>query len=235
MAQDSLIDRRNAELRRLPDWGQVRGAYVASAADIADGATLVGLARDKKSHHGIGQKKSITTLFASAVDQAYLDEICELEALEYLWLGWPVTAGDLSGLDRLKRLTYLKLDSPRNVTDFSAVTRLPALTHLFVENAKHMNSLDWLAPLKDQLTSLGIEGSMWTMQKVPALAPLSGFGFEALFMTSVRLADKDLTPLASCPKLNYLQCARFAPKSRFDELKALRADIDCLWFDRYEV
>ncbi|MBO9518268.1 MAG: hypothetical protein J7493_09390 [Porphyrobacter sp.] len=234
MAGESLIDQRNAKLRRLPDWAAVRQAHVASADEIAEGATFVGLSRNNKSHRGIGRKKSITTLFASAVDQAYLDEICELDVLQYLWLGWPVTAADLSGLERLKHLTFLKLDSPRNVQDFSPVTRPPALTHLFVENAKHMSSLDWLAPLKRQLTSLGIEGSMWTLQKVPELAPLAGFDFEALFMTAVRLGDKDLTSLAACPNLTYLQCARFAPKQRFDELKALRPDITCSWFDRYE-
>jgi hypothetical protein len=234
VGETSLIDRRNAELRRLPDWAAVTRAHVATAEDIAEGATLVSLNRNKKSHRGIGQRRSITTLFASAVDQAYLDEICELEALEYLWLGWPVTAADLSGLERLRRLTYLKLDSPRNVAHFDPITRLPALTHLFVENAKHMDSLDWISPLKDQLTSLGIEGSMWTMQKVPSLAPLTGFGFEALFMTSVRLADKNLIPLAACPNLAYLQCARFAPKRQFDDLKALRPDIACSWFDRYD-
>ena len=52
---------------------------------------------------------------------------------------------------------------------------------------------------------------------------------------SVRLADKDLTPLANCPNLRYLQCARFAPKKRFEELKALRPDIECLWFNHYEI
>ncbi|KRA79387.1 hypothetical protein [Altererythrobacter sp. Root672] len=234
MADHGFIDKRNAELRRLPDWAIVRGAYVASADNIADGTTLVGLSRTKKSHEGIGRRKSITTLFAATVDQAYLDEICELEALEYLWLGWPVTAADFSGLERLERLTYLKLDSPRNVTDFGPIARLPALTHLFVENAKHMNSLDWLSPLTNQLTSLGIEGSLWASQKVPGLNPLSGFNFEALFMTSVRLADNDLTPLAACPNLSYLDCARFAPKQRFDELKALRPDITCSWFERYD-
>ena len=230
-----LIDRRNYELRRLPDWERVRAAHVERADDIAEDATFVGLGREKASHRGIGRRKAITTLFASAVDQDYLDEIGELANLEYLWLGWPVTARDLAPLARLKHLTYLKLDSPRNVTDFAPLTQLPALTHLFVENAKHMAALDWLAPLEGQLAALGIEGSIWTLQKVPALAPLAGFAFEALFMTSVRLADKDLTPLASCPNLAYLQCARFAPKNKFEELKALRPDIACLWFDKYEI
>jgi len=213
----------------------VRARWVERADDIPPGATFAGLGREKKSYRGIGAHKSLTTLFASAVDQAYLDEIGELKALEYLWLGWPITALDLTPLTRLERLRFLKLDSPRNVTDFAPLTRLPALTHLFVENAKHMRGLEWLAPLKGQLTSLGIEGSIWTLQKVPSLAPLAGFAFEALCLTSVQLADKDLTPLATCPNLRHLGCARFAPKARFEELKALRPDIACSWFDRYEI
>jgi hypothetical protein len=225
----------NAHYRMLPDWAQVRARWVERAADIPPGATFAGLGRDKASHRGVGAHKSLTTLFASAVDQDYLDEIGELEALEYLWLGWPTTAKDLAPLARLERLRFLKLDSPRNVTDFAPLTELPALTHLFVENAKNMPGLEWLAPLKGRLTSLGIEGSIWTMQKVPSLAPLAGFTFEALCMASVRLADKDLTPLATCRNLRHLGCARFAPKARFEELKALRPDIACIWFDKYEI
>ncbi len=225
----------NAYYRALPDWDEVNAHWTQHAAEIPEGATIANLSRDKTSHRGIGKHKSLTTLFASAVDQAYLDEICELEALEYLWLGWPVTAKDLSGLARLERLRMLKLDSPRNVTDFAPLAALPAIERLFVENAKHMASLDWLAPLENRLVALGIEGSMWTMQKIPSLAPLAGFGFEALFLTSVRLEDKDLTPLARCPNLSFLSCARFAPKTSFDALKALRPDIRCNWFERYEV
>ncbi len=225
----------NAHYRMLPDWAEVRARWVERAELIPPGATFAGLGREKTSHRGIGTHTSLSTLFAASVDQDYLDEIGELEALEYLWLGWPVTARDLGPLTRLTRLRFLKLDSPRNVTDFAPLTALPALTHLFVENAKHMGGLEWLAPLKHQLGVLGIEGSLYTLQKVPSLAPLAGFAFEALCMTSVQLADKDLRSLASCSNLRHLGCARFAPKSRFEELKALRPDIDCSWFEKYEI
>lgn len=230
-----MMDDANAHYRMLPDWAQVRARWVERAADLPPGATFAGLGREKASHRGIGAHKTLTTLFTASTDQAYLDEIGELEALEYLWLGWPTTAKDLEPLTRLERLRFLKLDSPRAVTDFAPLTRLPALTHLFVENAKHMSGLEWLAPLREQLTALGIEGSMWTEQKIPSLAPLAGFALEALCLTSTRLADKDLTPLASCPNLRFLSCARFAPKPRFEELKALRPDVTCSWFDRYEI
>lgn len=232
---DWAVQEKNAQYRGMIDWKVVRDAWVERAADIPDDATMAGLGRDKASYRGLGERRGLTRLLTSAVDQGFLDEICTLEALEYLWLGWPVTAHDISGLTRLKRLRFLKIDSPRNLTDFRPLAELPALTSLFVENAKHLHDLDWLAPLGPRLWSLGIEGSMWTMQKLPGLAPFSGLGMEALFLTSVRLADKDLTPLADCPNLKYLSCARFAPKPRFDALKALRPDIECIWFDQYEI
>jgi hypothetical protein len=47
----------------------------------------------------------------------------------------------------------------------------------------------------------------------------------------VQLADEDLTPLARCPNVSYLQCARFAPTRKLRELKALRPDMKCLRFD----
>ncbi len=225
----------NAHYRMLPDWAQVRVHWAGNAAQIPPGATFAGLGREKASHRGIGAHKALVTLFTASTDQDYLNEIGELEALEYLWLGWPTTARDLTPLTRLSRLRFLKLDSPRNVTDFAPLAELPALTHLFIENAKHLDGLEWLAPLKRRLVSLGIEGSIWTDQKVPSLAPLAGFAFEALCLTSVRLADKDLTPLASCANLRHLGCARFAPRARFEELKALRPDISCSWFDKYDV
>jgi hypothetical protein len=230
-----LIDKRNAALRRLPDWAAVRAAEVSDGGSVAPGATFVSLNRTKRSHQGIGKHRTIETLFASGVDQDYLDEIAGLDALEYLWLGWPVTAADLSPLTRLTRLSYLKLDSPRNVTNFRPIAQLPALTHLFLENAKHLSALDWLLPLQTQLAALGVEGSITTLQKVPSIAPLAGFSFNALFMTSVQMADKDLTPLARCPNLTYLQIARCAPRRSFEALKALRSDIECLWFDSYDV
>ena len=67
------------------------------------------------------------------------------------------------------------------------------------------------------------------------LGPFAGFGFEALSLTSVKLGNKDLTPLADCLNLRYLACARLAPRASFDELKALRPDISRSWFDRYEI
>jgi hypothetical protein len=202
----------NAYYREHLDQSDRGTHYAESAGDIAPGAKLAILQRTKDSHRGIEQCRELQTLCAEAVNQDYLDRICTLDQLERLDLGWPVTAPDLSGLRRLTRLRYLRIDSPRAVTDFSPLLELPALTALFIENAKHLHALDWLAPLGQQLKVLGVEGSTWTAQKL-----------------------ESLRPLADCPDLKYLGCARFAPKEEFEALKALRPDISCQWFVQYEI
>ncbi|HVF38127.1 MAG TPA: hypothetical protein VNA29_09340, partial [Sphingomicrobium sp.] len=69
-------------------------------------------------------------------------------------------------------------------------------------------------------------------QKIPSLEPIGGLrSLRALFATSVQLADKSLLPLAQCPALRFIGCARFAPRQSFEELRQARPDLVCGWFD----
>jgi hypothetical protein len=221
----------NARYRQLIDEDTPGYAPAASLADIPDDAPLARFRRTKTSHRGIRTKTSLRTLIAGAVDQSYLEEIAVLGGLERLELEWPTTATDLRPLSALKHLRFLKIDSPRNITDFSPLLALPALEVLFIENAKHLKSLDWLAPLADRLNVLGIEGSMWTTQRIPTLAPLRGFAVEALFLTGTRIADKDLTPLQTMPNLRFLETACNAPREAFRALHKAKPELVCDWFE----
>ena len=186
--------------------------------------------REKNSFRGISTRKKLRILTASAVNQDFLDEICELENLEWLELLWPVTADTLEGLSRLTKLHRLKIDSPRNITDFTPITKLFRLTRLEIENAKHLFNLRWMLPLKDRLEVLGLDGSINTTQEIESLDPLDGFAFRKLTMTSASLADKDLSPLITCRNLTELHCAKAV--STFEGLMALadaRPDIQCDW------
>ncbi|RVQ69427.1 hypothetical protein EKN06_04425 [Croceicoccus ponticola] len=188
--------------------------------------------REKKSHVGIATRIRLRSLCASAVDQAFFDEIVQLANLEELTMEWPITATDISGIVALKKLRKLRLDSPRNVTDFAPLTRLPKLVELDIENAKHLFDLTWLRPLRDRLDVLGIDGSINTAQKVKSLEPLDGFAFRKLTLTNVRLEDKDLGPLITCRNLVDFHCARFlAQKEDFLRLADARPDLKCQWFN----
>ena len=187
--------------------------------------------RVKQSFRGISTRKKLRILTASAVNQDFLDEICELPELEWLELTWPVTAETLEGLKRLPKIHRLKIDSPRNITDFTPILALPRLSRLEIENAKHLFDLGWMRPLRDRLEILGLDGSINTVQKIASLDPLDGFAIRKLTMTSASVADKDLSPLITCRQLTELVCAKAV--STFEGFMALadaRPDMACDWF-----
>jgi len=206
-------------------------AHYASGDEVPMDAEAARLGRNKASHRGIGKRTALRELAASAVNQDFLDEIGRLTGLEYLELGYPVTATDLKPLTALKSLRHLTMDSPRAITDFTPILELPALERLFIENAKHLTNLDWLRPMKRRLRVLGIEGSLWTAQRIPTLKPLEGFALEALFLTSTKLDDQDLSPVATMPSIKFLSTAINAPRSQFEALHRARPDLACDWFD----
>ena len=211
---------------RRPDLPHYR-----SGEEVPMDARYASLGRDKASHRGIGQRTALRELAAHAVNQAFLEEIAGLTGLEYLELGWPVTATDLAPLRALTNLRHLVINTPRSITDFTPILDLPLLERLFIENAKHLTSLDWLRPLKDRLVALGIEGSLYTAQAIPTLASLEGFAVEGLFLTNTKLADQDLSAIAAMPNLRFLGTALNAPKAQFMALKAANPELECQWFD----
>ena len=198
-------------------------------------ARFADLARQKNSHRGIGDRVNLQRLRAVSVNQDFLGEICRLVNLEYLDIDGALTAEDLSPLSNLTKLSMLKIYGVRKATEFDVLLKLPRLRRLFIENAKHVHSLEFLHEAH-HLVSLGVEGSMWTRQKIDSLKPLSGLsGLEALFLTSVQLAHKDLACLASIPNLKVLECARFAPRKEFARLRELMPELDCHWCDQYDI
>jgi hypothetical protein len=189
--------------------------------------------REKNSHNGIWEFQSLKELLAKQVDQDFLEQICSINSLEYLEME-VVTAVDINKLQELPKLRYLKIYGLRKATDFSCLRKIKTLRKLFIENAKHLNDLEFLDP-GQRLVALGIEGSIYTNQKIASLQPLSGIeSLEAIFMSSVHLRDKNLDYLAHLPNLKYFSCARFAPKSSFESLRKLMPSLTCNWCDKYE-
>ncbi|WP_226632751.1 hypothetical protein [Novosphingobium profundi] len=205
--------------------------FYDTGEDIPYGVDCARLRRQKNSHRGIGHRTGLSVLEAQNVNQEFLEEISALGNLNYLELGYAVTAFDLTPLTTLSELRILKINSPRNIVDFTPLLALPKLERLFIENAKHMTDLEWLGPLASQLTVLGIEGSMDTSKLIPSLTPLSGFSLEALFLTSTKLGDQNLLTLQSIRNLKILSTALNAPRKEFEALHRARPDLICSWFD----
>lgn len=205
--------------------------WYARAGDVPLDAECARLQRTRNSHRGIGERSRLREIEAHAVNQDYLDELASLAGLECLALEYPVTAADLEPIKALRELRMLTIHSPRNVRDFTAIAALPRLEVLFIENARQMIDLSWLRPLHDRLKVLGIEGGMYSVQRIPTLAPLEGFALHALFLTSTSLADQSLAALHNMETLRYLGTARNAPFDEFAALRAARPQLQCDWFD----
>lgn len=217
----------HAAERDVQRWGEWE-RYANRLSDIPSGAARVLFYREGKSHRGIASFKHVTMLKARQVDQDFLNEIAQLHNLTYLEMD-VVTAEDLAPLRHLARLKTLKLEGVRKASDFAELLKLPSMTKLFITNAKYVTDLSFLAKA-DRLESLGVEGSMWTEQKIDSLKPLSHLkSLQALFMTSVVLVDKTLTYLATIPNLRILDCADFAPAEQFKALRRLMPRLECQW------
>jgi hypothetical protein len=220
----------NEGFREWTEWPDC----VTSVTDISEKSNSVHFYREKNSHKGIFEFKNITRLLAKQVNQKFLNEISELKNLEYLELE-TVTAETLGKLSELPKLRYLKIQGIRKASDFIKLLDIRSLEKLFIESAKNLRSIDFISSAQ-QLVVLGIEGGMYTNQKLDSVKPISGLAnLEALYLSSVQLLDKNLDYLSSNPKLLYLSSARFAPKSSFDSLKTLMPNINCKWCDNYDV
>lgn len=205
-----------------------------AAADIHPGAHDVVMYRSKHSHKGIAAHRHIRRLWAHAVDQAFLDEIAQLDALEMLYIT-RVSATDLTPLRNLPQLRSLSVIDATKVTDLGWLPSTASLQALAVENLKRVTDLDALASLT-QLKALAVEGSMWTAMRVASLAPLSALKqLEHLFLTNLRVVDKSLRPLHALTGLRALQCANFYPAAEFMALAHARPQLRCDWFDRAPV
>lgn len=220
----------NEKYRERRDWPDC----ITQSKDIPADTDRLHFYREKTSFRGIGRHGSIKELLAKRVDQKFLDEICELHQLEYLEME-TVTAADISALTSLPKLRHLKIYGLRNAKDLACLTEIKALQKLFLENTKHLSDIEFLDNTQC-LEVLGIEGSMYTKQKIPTLQPISKLkSLESVFLTSVQLTDKNLDYLADLPKLRYLSCARFAPKSSFQSLRNLMPNLNCSWCDNYAI
>jgi Leucine-rich repeat (LRR) protein len=219
----------HAEERDIQRWEEWQGQRTPKhVSDIPSGATRLYFYREGKSHRGIASHKQVTMLRAQQVNQEFLGEIRQLHNLTYLDMD-VITAEDLTPIRNLAGLKTLKLQGVRKATNFGPVLELPSLTKLFISNAKHITNLAFLADA-NQVESLGVEGSMWTQQRIESLKPLSHLrSLRALFMTSVILSDKTLTYLATIPNLRILECANFAPAEQFNALRRLVPRLQCQW------
>ena len=111
--------------RRPFTWLEWSTSCFGAATEIPLGARRARLKRTEQSFRGIADRRDLRLLVARGVNQAFLEEIGQLDRLERLHLEYPVTAADLTPLIALPALRFLSIDTPHRVSDFSPLARLP--------------------------------------------------------------------------------------------------------------
>jgi hypothetical protein len=151
--------------------------------------------------------------FESRVTQELFDAACRMPALEGLWVKWSGMTSSAQ-VARLSRLKSLHLGSSPSFGPLDVLGDVP-LTWLELENNRASCDLSFLKRLP-QLQGLAVTGDGNSIKTITlkSLAPLRALShLQWLRLTTVKVEDGSLAPLADLPSLKYLQLSnRFSVK-----------------------
>lgn len=202
-------------------------------SEIEGTSEVLNFWRKNKSYSGISDLKYVTDLTATSVDEGFFEEICQMSQLKSLIID-KLEVSDLSRITNLKNLENLDIVNLKPTKNMESLCSIKSLNKLWINESKHITDYSFLSGAKGVL-ALGVEGDLWTKQKIDSFAPFQDLdNLEALFLSSVQVKDKNLDYFSTNPKLKHLWIARCAPKSSFDSLRKLMPDLDCMWCDNYD-
>ena len=173
-----------------------------------------------------------TLWFHTRVTQEMFEAACAMPQLEGLYIKWSAITS-LAPIARHAHLAHLHLGGAPSATHVEALAQLPALVSLDIANVRAAGNLDFLRGLPG-LRELSISGDSNSLKPllIDSLAALVALReLEQLNLTTVRLADGSLAPLAELPKLKHLGLANMFPMEEYARLAGRRPDIQC---DRFE-
>ena len=202
--------------------------------------TLVGISkeqqrlrfcREKNSHRGLREFANLKELIIFCPNQDAIEEIAYLPNLEFLYIGG-TRARDLSPLACCNRLRHLTIKGATQAVGLDWITDLPPLHSFSLENLKKVTDISPMASLKTA-KAVGIEGSMWTRQKVDSFSAFSQLSqLEALFITNCKPSNDGLTPLRSQKDLRFLEAPGVYKESEFLSLQDALPNLSCSWFEQ---
>lgn len=193
--------------------------------------TCLRFRREKNSHRGLREFERLKELVIFCPNQEAIAEIGHLRSLEFLYID-ETRAKDLSPLASCRSLRHLTIKGATQADDIEWIRDLPPLDSLLIENFKKITDISPIASLTGA-RAIGIEGSMWTKQKIDSFSPLSVMeGVEALFITNCMPAKDGLGPLHVLRNLRYLDAPGFYSEDEFLALERALPQLECSWFER---
>ena len=158
--------------------------------------------------------------FFSRVTQEMFDAACAMPNVEHLYVKWSAIT-HLRELPGAQKLRHLRIGSSSKLEGIEELSQMRNLTKLSLEQ---FNKIDDFTPISHltQLEGLGIDGSMWTRQRLRSLNPLARLTeLRHLTLTNTQAADKSFDPLLGLHKLERFYCSWNYPEAEFAKLKRL--------------
>jgi Leucine-rich repeat (LRR) protein len=158
--------------------------------------------------------------FVSRVNQKMFDAACSMPDLESLFIKWSGIKS-IEALRPAKSLRHLHLGSSSQVESIQVLGELEGLITLDLEQLNRISDFSAIASLTS-LEGLGIDGSIWTAQKIDTLEPLANLrNLKYLTLTNTKIQDKSFDPLLGLNELVRFNSSWNYPESEFEKLKAL--------------
>jgi hypothetical protein len=160
----------------------------------------------------------IKMLYFHAIHQDLLDSATQIQGLEALSTG----SGCLKTVETVancKSLKSLIITGCPSLTGLAFLKQLPKLKMLAVDNVREAQDLRFVSAIHT-LESFSICGSLWTVQKVNDLWPLTELqNLQILCMYSTRVLKDGLLPVHHLKNLVKFECSLYYST---EEFKALR-------------
>jgi len=158
--------------------------------------------------------------FVSRVNQKMFDAACRVPNLEGLFVKWSGIK-NIESLSTPKDLRHLHLGSSSQVESIQVLGELDSLVTLDLQQLNKISDFGIVSKLTS-LEGLGIDGSMWTAQKIETLKPLAKLrNLKYLTLINTRLKDKSFDPILNLTELVRFESSWNYPEAEFEKLKAL--------------
>ncbi len=163
-------------------------------------------------------KMKLRMLYFHAIHQDLFDAATQIESLEALTTG----SGRLRSIESVVNCTTLKSLVIRSCPSLSGLVYLKHLSNLrmlFIENVREAQDLSFVSSI-NTLEDFSICGSMWTIQKVNNLWPLTELeDLQVLRLYSTRILQDSLLPLHHLKNLIKLECSLYYSAEEFKTLR----------------
>jgi len=157
----------------------------------------------------------------SKVSQKIFDSICEMENLEGLWIKWSGIKS-INNINKLKKLKHLHLGSSSQVEDINVLGEMKSLITLETEQLNNIIDFSVIGKLT-QLEGLGIDGSIWTAQKIENIEFISSLQqLKYLTLTNTQMKQKSFDTLLKLQNLERFNCSWNYPEKEFEKLKSIK-------------